>query len=369
MARKIRYAVVGLGWIAQAAMLPGFQNASENSELVALVSDDAIKRRVLSGKYDVPYSFDYSEFDDCLNEVDAIYIALPNNQHREYTERAARAGVHVLCEKPMAHTVADCQAMIAAAEQHQIKLMIAYRLHLETANLEAIAIANSGQLGEVRFFHAINTQVVEEGNIRLDPHLGGGPLDDIGIYCINAARYIFQDEPTEAFAMSTHDGDPKFAQVPEMVCGILRFPGDRIASFTCGFSTAKIAQYQIGGPKGDLRVDPAFGFDTDLRHVLTINDQTSERVFPRRDQFGAQLVYFSNCIINDQQPEPDGYEGLIDLQIIEALRESTKTGTRVGLQPFNKANRPHLEMELAYPAVKAPDLVNAADQQGNSEGE
>ncbi|MCU0499264.1 MAG: Gfo/Idh/MocA family oxidoreductase [Anaerolineae bacterium] len=369
MSRKIRYGVVGLGWIAQAAMLPAFQNASENSELTALVSDDPVKRRALSGKYDVPYSFDYGEFDDCLNAVDAIYIALPNNQHREYTERAAQAGVHVLCEKPMAPTVADAQAMIAAAEQHRIKLMIAYRLHLETANLEAITIANSGQLGDVRFFHAINTQVVEAGNIRLDPKLGGGPLDDIGIYCINAARYIFQDEPIEAFAMSTHDGDPKFDQVPEMVCGILRFPGDRIASFTCGFSTAKISQYQIGGTNGDLRVDPAFGFESDLRHVLTINDQTTERVFPRRDQFGAQLVYFSNCILNDQQPEPDGYEGLIDLQIIEALRESTKTGSRVLLEGLQKSARPHLEMELAYPAIKAPELVNAADPKGNSDGE
>src|SRR5689334_7091572 len=151
-AKKIRYAVVGLGHIAQVAVLPAFAHA-ENSELAALVSDDPEKRAKLGRKYKVK-AFSYAEYDDCLRSgrVDAVYIALPNHLHREYSERAARAGVHVLCEKPMAVTARDCEAMIRAARKNRVKLMIAYRLHFERANLEAAKIARSGRLGELRFF-------------------------------------------------------------------------------------------------------------------------------------------------------------------------------------------------------------------------
>ncbi len=141
---KIRYAVVGLGYIAQIAVLPAFAHAGKNSELTALVSDDPLKLKRLGRKYNVTSTYSYDQYDACLKsgEIDAVYIALPNNMHREYTERAARAGVHVLCEKPMAVTVRECEAMIEATEQNRVKLMIAYRLHFEEANLKAAEIVN-----------------------------------------------------------------------------------------------------------------------------------------------------------------------------------------------------------------------------------
>src|SRR5207249_2797665 len=150
LAKRIRYAVVGLGYIAQVAVLPAFEHAGENSELHALLSSDSKKLKELSKKYDVPSTYLYEEYDQCLEsgEIDAVYIALPNNMHREYTERAAQAGVHVLCEKPMATTERDCAAMIAAAQANRVKLMIAYRLHFEEANLSTIELIQSGKVGD-----------------------------------------------------------------------------------------------------------------------------------------------------------------------------------------------------------------------------
>jgi glucose-fructose oxidoreductase len=143
----IRYAVVGLGHIAQVAVLPAFAHAKKNSRLVALVSDDVRKRNLLGRQYGVGKTFGYDEYDACLQEVDAVYIALPNSMHAQYTIPAARAGVHVLCEKPMAVTVEECQSMIDVCRDHRVKLMIAYRLHFEEINLAGVDLVRKGRIG------------------------------------------------------------------------------------------------------------------------------------------------------------------------------------------------------------------------------
>jgi glucose-fructose oxidoreductase len=198
--KPVRYGVVGVGHIAQVAVLPAFEHA-QNSELAALITGDPTKEKKLSKKYQRP-AFHYDDFERAVEEaqLDAVYIALPNTQHRPFTERAARAGVHVLCEKPMATTEKDCRAMIAACEKADVRLMIAYRLHFTPAHLQAIALARSGKLGELRYFSSIFGMQVKPDNIRTDPADGGGPLRDLGVYCINAARYLFGDEPTEVRA-------------------------------------------------------------------------------------------------------------------------------------------------------------------------
>jgi len=208
---KIRYAVVGLGHIAQVAVLPAFRN-SKNSELVAIVSGEAEKREKLGKKYRLDHVYSYEEYDRALSEVDAVYIAVPNHLHREYAVRAANAGVHVLCEKPMAVTEEECRAMIDAAEQNQAKLMIAYRLHFEAGNLEAIRLAESGKLGDLRIFTSEFAQQVNGDNVRVTEatERGGGPVYDMGVYCINAARYLFRDEPIEVFAATANDGEKRF---------------------------------------------------------------------------------------------------------------------------------------------------------------
>jgi predicted dehydrogenase len=334
---KIRYAVVGLGAFAQSDVLPAFADAN-NSELVALVSGDANKRDEIAQKYGVRHTYSYEEYDDLLKSgnIDAVYLAVPNHLHCDYTVRAAKAGIHVLCEKPMAVTVEECQTMIAAAKDRNIKLMIAYRLHLEPANLHAIEVVQSGQLGEPRIFTSIFTQQVFEGDIRLDKEIGGGTLDDIGIYCINAARYIFQSEPIAVFAISASSGEKRFREVAEMTSVIMRFPDNRLATFTCSFGAVRIQTYQVVGTKGDLRLELAYSTQGPIEHILTIDGESKKRSFEARNQVVAELGYFSDCITQNKEPEPSGTEGLTDLQIIRALYKSIETGGFVDLEDFNR---------------------------------
>jgi predicted dehydrogenase len=359
---KIRYAVVGLGWFAQSAALPAFAHA-ENAELVALVSDDATKRTELAEKYGVEYTYSYGQYDDCLKSgsIDAVYIALPNQLHCDYTVRAAQAGIHVLCEKPMAVTEEECKAMIKAAEDNNVKLMIAYCLHLEEANMQAVETLRSGQIGEPRIFNSLFTQQTVEGNIRLEEETGGGTLNDIGIYCINAARYLFQDEPIEVFATSANNGEQRFDKVAEMTSAILRFPKDRLATFTCSFGAVKVSTYQVIGTKGDLRVDSAYSTDGERKHTITIDGKKQEHTFEPHDQLAAEFVYFSDCIMQDKEPESSGQEGLIDVQIITALEHSLKTGGFVKLEGLERHQRPTVEQTIERPPVQEkPEVVNAA---------
>lgn len=364
--RKIRYAVVGEGYISQAAVLPAFAHATRNSSLAALVSGDPVKLKKLGKKYAVPHTFSYEEYDACLQsgEVDAVYIALPNHLHREYTVRAARAGVHVLCEKPMAVTERECERMIRACDDNHVKLMIAYRLHFEEANMKAVEILKSGKIGEPRIFNSVFTQQVEAGNIRLKDETGGGTLYDIGIYCLNAARYLFRAEPIEVTAYTASNGEQRFKEVEEMASVMLRFPDDRLATFVCSFGAASANSYQIIGTKGDLRVAPAYELADKLKHELTVNEKTRERTFSKRDQFAPELLYFSDCIINDHKPEPSGAEGLIDVAIIRAMYRSAKTGKPVKFGKFERKPRPTLKQELQRPPVEMPDLVNAETPSG-----
>jgi glucose-fructose oxidoreductase len=360
-AEKVRYAVIGLGHIAQVAVLPAFAHA-ENSELTALVSSDAEKLKKLARKYKVRGRYSYQEFDECLDSgaVDAVYVALPNHLHREYSERALRRGIHVLCEKPMAVTEEDCRSMIRVAEENQAKLMVAYRLHFEEANLKAIDLVQSGKLGDPRLFDSVFTMTVKDGDIRLNPReLGGGTLYDIGIYCINAVRNLFGAEPMEVIAFSANCGDERFGQCEETTSAILRFPGkERLATFTCSFGAADVSHYRVVGSKGQLVMDPAYEYAGELEQKVTVDGRTRSKTFGKRDQFAPELISFSESILNGNAPEPSGWEGLADVRIIRALYRSADTGQPVTLEPFSRDDRPSLEQELRRPPVSKPELVN-----------
>ena len=360
-AEKVRYAVVGLGHIAQVAVLPAFAHA-ENSELTALVSDDPEKLEKLGRKYKVAGRYSYEQFEECLGSgtVDAVYIALPNHLHREYTERAARAKTHILCEKPLAVTEEDCLSMIRVTEENQVKLMVAYRLHFEEANLKAIDLVQSGKLGDPRLFDSVFTMTVKDGDIRLNPReLGGGTLYDIGVYCINAVRNLFGAEPMEVVAFSANKGDERFLQCEETTSAILRFPGrERLAAFTCSFGAADVSHYRVVGSKGQLVMDPAYEYAGELEQKITVDGRTRSKTFPKRDQFAPELISFSECILNGNSPEPSGWEGLADVRIIRALYRSADTGQPVTLAPFTKEDRPSLEQELRRAPVSKPELVN-----------
>jgi predicted dehydrogenase len=358
--KKIRYAVVGIGHIAQAAVLPAFAHARKNSVLTAIVSDDPVKREEVGKMYSLEHTYAMDEYDDCLRSgnIDAVYIALPNSQHCEYTVRAAEAGIHVLCEKPMAVTEEECEKMIHAASSSGVKLMIAYRLHFEEANLKAIEIAQSGQLGDLKLFNSVFNMQVRPDDIRVDRELGGGTIYDIGVYCINAARYLLRSEPIEITALTANTGDPRFYEVDEATGAILRFPGDRLATFVCSFGAADVSSYQIVGTQGDLRVDPAYGYQGRLKHHLTVDAKTSTKTFGKRDQFAPELLYFSDCILNDKQPEPSGEEGLADVRVIRAIYESARTHRPVRLEATLSKARPEMSQEEYRPPISEPELVH-----------
>jgi predicted dehydrogenase len=288
-----------------------------------------------------------------------VYIALPNAMHADYTVRAANAGVHVLCEKPMAVTVDECQRMIDACAEAQVKLMIAYRLHFEPINLQAIELVRRGRIGEPKFFNSSFSLTARPGDIRLRRDMGGGTVYDIGVYCINAARYLFRAEPKEVMAVSVNSGPEKLSEVDESTAAIMRFDGERVATFVTSFNAADVSSYRIVGTKGQLHVEPAYEYAEGLAYTLTSNGKTTRKRTGRRDQFAPQLLYFSDCILNDRTPEPGGDEGLQDVRIVQALYESAETGKAVQIPPFEPARRPSEQQRIERPPVRKPVQVRA----------
>jgi glucose-fructose oxidoreductase len=355
--KVIRYAVVGLGHIAQNAVLPAFAHARRNSRLAALVSDDRRKLKSLAKQYRVQATYAYAQYEECLQSVDAVYIALPNSMHAEYTIRAANAGVHVLCEKPMAVTADECERMIDACREANVKLMIAYRLHFEPISLKVIELVRQRKIGDPKFFNSSFSMRVKPGNIRTKRDLGGGTLYDIGIYCINAARNLFRAEPKEVTAVSVNAVPDKLPEIDESTAAVLRFEGERVASFVSSFNAADTGFYHIVGTKGRIDVDPAYEYSEGLAYTVTIDEKRQHRRSPVRDQFAPELLNFSDCILKNKTPEPSGEEGLQDVRIIQALYESAETGKAVQLPPFQKTRRPDERQRIERPAVKGRKLV------------
>jgi predicted dehydrogenase len=356
-----RYAVIGLGYIAQSAVLPAFAHARSNSKLAALVSGDDKKLKTLGRRYGVNTLVGYDDCEALLasGDIDALYVALPNTMHREFTTMAAGHGVHVLCEKPLAASSADCRAMIDACDRAGVMLMTAYRLHFEPANLAAIDVARSGTIGDPHLFVSTFSNPVQAPNIRLERDLGGGTLWDIGIYCINAARHLFQAEPIEAYAMAAHDPDERFREVEASMACVLRFPGERLASFTCSFGAGEEVVFEVLGTRGRAQFDKAYEISSEK--TLTIGEGTRKRTrsFAKTDQFAPELLHFSSCIAEGRQPIPDGDEGLRDVVVIEALYRSAAAREPVQLQSCPAPRAFSSTQAIRRPPIRRVQLVNA----------
>lgn len=357
----VRYAVVGAGWISQAAFLPGVAQ-SGNSVVTALVTGDEVKATALAGRYGIEHVHGYADYDQLLTsgDIDAIYLALPNDMHRQYALPALQRGIHVLLEKPMATSEADCEAMIEAARNGNAKLMIAYRLHFEPATLAAIELVRAGKLGRVRAFSAMFSQSVAPSNHRASHGYWAGPVSDMGVYPINAVRNLFGEEPVEVSACGVRHPDLPF-NFDDTVSVTLRFADHRVAQFVVCYSGANVDQYRILGTKGDLEVSPGFTFGVGLRHHLTLDGKTQERAFDATDQFGGELQYFSDCILNNREPEPDGEEGLADVRVLAAIERALESGQPQNLSPFQRHRRMEAAQVRKLPPVPAPDLVDAAE--------
>jgi predicted dehydrogenase len=359
---RVRYAVVGAGWISQEDFMPGIEHTG-NSAMTALVTGDQAKAKALLKQYDIPKWYDYDEYEKMLSsgDIDAVYLAVPNSMHRDYAVAALNAGIHVLCEKPMARTEEECREMIEAAERGAAKLMVAYRLHFDEATIEAIETVHSGTIGDPRFFSSVFAQQITEENSRSKARFWANPLPDMGPYPINAARHLFRAEPLEVFAFSARKEERRFYEIDEMFTVSLRFPDERLASFTVSYGANPIDEYRIVGTQGDLEVKPGFGFTEPLRHKLTVGTRVSEKVFAKTDQFGAETKYFSDCILNHRDPEPDGEEGLADIRVLLAIEEALEAGIpKPIISRIERKVRPGRDQIIRLPAVKTKELVDAA---------
>ena len=251
--------------------------------------------------------------------------------------------------------------MIDACERNGVRLMTAYRLHFERCNLEVADLVRRKRIGDTRWFDSQFSMQVKAGNIRVDRELGGGPEYDIGIYCLNAARYVFAAEPTQIFATASNSGDKRFREVPETVHVLMKFPGNRIANFVCSFGAADRSRYEIVGTKGSVVCDPAYEYAEGLGYELTIGEKKQRKKFAKSDQFAPELIHFAKCLRANRRPEPSGKEGLIDVAIIEAIHRSIHSGRWESVAvPQLKVHRPTLDQEIRRPAVpREPPLVQA----------
>lgn len=324
----INYAVVGAGWISQQAFLPGIGQAA-NSKVIAIVTGDLGRTKALAEFHGVGEIVGYDGYDALLSgsNVDAVYIALPNHLHADYAIRAARAGKHVLVEKPLATSEQDALAMIAAAREAGVFLMTAYRLHNEPGTVAVLEQIRNGAIGRPLLFQSVFGFQAAQGNHRLKAASWGGPLQDIGVYCVNAARHIFAEEPIEAMAMVNRpDDDPRFREVEASIAAMLRFPSGGLAQFVASFGAADVDNYRVVGTAGDLELDPGFRFETATNLRLRRGGESREIQFPQIDHFGAQVEYFSDCIEAGTPPEADGEEGLADLRALVAIEAAALTG-------------------------------------------
>jgi predicted dehydrogenase len=334
MSPPIRYAVLGLGHFAQSSILPAFA-AVPNSRLAAVVSSDPDKLATLSKAHGVPHAVGYDDIERLFQAglVDAAYIATTSQLHAGLATRVARAGGHVLVETPMALNAEDAEGMARVCEASGTKLMVAYRLHFEAAQLAAIALARSGELGDLRSLNSTYCLQVRAPSSRTDPLLGGGPLHDLGIHCINTARCLFGSEAIEvtAFAERPPD-DTRFDGVEAAVSVVLRFPEGRLATFTCAYDAVPHSRFELIGSRGRLIAEPAYDVDTPLHHELRLSDSVGNRSFSRSDQVAAVIEHFSQCIQGDVTPVPGADEGIADLRVIDAAFRSVRERRAIELE-------------------------------------
>lgn len=339
---RVGVAVVGLGRIAIDEMLPAFQQ-SKHAKVVALVTGDREKGLKVARQYNVPESavLDYKDFDKLaqMADVKSVYIALPNNMHLEYTVRAARADKHVLCEKPMANSAAECRQMIDACRKAGRQLMIAYRSQYEALDRTLVKMIRDKKLGVLKEFNSVNSQNMgDPQHWRLKKAMaGGGALPDIGIYCINAARFLSGEEPSEVFGtIWSTPGDARFREVEESCQFVLRFPSGFSATCSTNYSAHKSQMFRLNGFEAWAEMDPGYAYHGNKLRVTRVVDgkeQTSEIQPGNENQFTLMIDHFAGCIQQNKDVHTPGEEGLQDQRIMDAIYESARTGKVVKLKP------------------------------------
>lgn len=356
---KIRIAVIGAGWISQEAFLPAVRQTG-NAEVTAIVSGNAAKARLLADFYGIADVYDYAAFDvmAASRKVDAVYIATPNSSHCEYAVRAAKHGLHALVEKPLSTTIADAENMIAVAKTAGVHLMTAYRLHNDPATLHVAELVASDAIGDIRFFNSAFSFQSAPDNHRLKASHWGGPLQDLGVYCLNAARHVFRENPVRTIAMPSfgHD-DPRFGEVEEGIAVTLEFSRGRMAQFYAGFGADTLDEFHVAGTKGSITLANAYRFGVARKLTLQHGDGLQVTDFAKTDNFSGMISYFADCIHRRVAPLASGAEGLADMTAMIAIEMATKTQmpqTIPQLPPFQTYGA---EMLRSFPQAQEKLLV------------
>jgi predicted dehydrogenase len=345
MAKKTGWAIVGLSTLVADEVMPAFKS-SKYSRLVALVSGDKSKALKVARQHRINEKniYNYDNFDEIKNnpEIDVVYITLPNNLHADFTIRAAKAGKHVLCEKPMATSSKDAQRMIDACRRANRKLMIAYRIQYEPHHRLLMEWVRNKKFGTVKLIEGFNGQDLKDNSEwRFSKsEAGGGPLVDLGIYCINTFRFLLGEEPTSVFATSyANRADARFKEVEESIIFQMRFPCGVLATGGTSYSVHESSRYRCLPDKNAwFGMDPAFRYDGLKIEISGLRENAikENKTIKNKNQFIALLDHMSRCVLTNVQPYTPGEEGLQDQKIIEAIYKSAKEGIPVNLKKINK---------------------------------
>ncbi len=339
-AERVGFAIVGLGRLSLEQLLPAFAQCKK-AKAVALVSGSPDKAKQVAAQYGILEKniYDYKTYDQLKNNADVqvIYIVLPNGMHHEFTLRGAAAGKHILCEKPMANSVKECEEMIAACQKAGRKLMVAYRIQFEPHNRFVRETIKNKRFGEPKLIETVNGQ--RQGDAtqwRLNKKLaGGGALPDIGLYCLNTSRFLLGEEPSEISAMQySTPNDPRFREVEESILFQMRFPSGVLVNASSGYDFHDSKRYRVHSQLGWMEMNPAYsyeGLQLQTSRAEGSSERTEQIKLRNKNQFATEIDYFAECVLENKQPFTPGEEGLQDQRITEAIYEAARTGKTLKL--------------------------------------
>jgi predicted dehydrogenase len=337
--KRVGYAVVGVGSISQVAVLPAFAH-SKKARLVAVVSGDKKKARKFADQFKASQAFAYEELATCLRNpaVEAVYIATPPGEHEKYAVAAAKAGKHVLCEKPLAATVKQARSMVETCRRNKVQFMTAYRKYFEPSSVTLKNMISKGELGRIDVIHTLFSELRPFGDqspswLFSRKLCGGGPLTDLGVYCLNTCRWLVDEDPIAASGAVRWVRDRRrYKEVEEGIAFRLDFRSGLVLQGTAAYSAAFSSFVHVHGEKGWAELAPAFAFEEERRLSGKIAGRWFAKTFKPIDEFALELDYFSECIRKDRKPKPDGEQGLRDIIIIDAIYRAAKKGGTVKIK-------------------------------------
>jgi len=353
MAKQIGYAVVGAGPLVERALLPAFGRAGGETRLAAIVSADRARAHALAQEHRAT-GYQYDEFRQCLQreDVQAVYLALPNSLHCDYAVEAARAGAHVVCERPMAVMADECRRMLRTVQTNRVKLMIAYHVQAHPAYQKLLELVRGGAIGAPKTFSSDATiRVQDPDDVRLQRRLGGGTVYDLGVPAIFVARTVFDAEPAQVMAMTARMTRRYGGDVDESTVALIRFPDDRLAHLHTSFGEEPTSVLTVFGDEGSIRLTGAYEAHRSSALDVVRGGRLEEMTFEPSDPFAAELAHFSNSILRDVAPEPSGIEGLTDVRIVEAIYRSARDGRPVTLPRVARLEASPAEHDLRKPVA------------------